>query len=146
MNRITLLPLADYQASCEVLDFARLASSLRDARFFLRRFQDGQTPKTPPALMWHGYVPALASLGLYYAAEVRHRTGSAPSSFDEMKSHWEETKRHRRMRVMPYWFGLPELHASHRSWLVKQDRKIYKKEFPDAKPGEIWFPKRKAVT
>lgn len=143
-KNLTLLPLADFAASASVLDDARLRSCMSASLFLLKRFQRGQTPTRPPGLLWHGYVPALATLGLYYAAEVAHRETRQPLQYAQLHEIWKASRTFRKPTVLPYWFGDSKLHLSHKRWLVKQD-KSYKKKFPGVKSGDLWFPQRKVV-
>lgn len=81
--------------------------------------------------MWDGYEPAFATFGLYVSAELKAR--GAKQYLDVWQRYWERTRKAqkmwKRLKKQPPWWGLPELHASHRLRLCQLDRAHYVPKF-----------------
>src|SRR5688572_10466777 len=113
MENLTLLPLADFAASAKVLDDTRLSASLDSVWYLLRNFEKGRRPTLPTGLLWDGYVASLATLGLYYGAQVRDREGRQPPAYAKIHKVWLNRKGRGKITKLPPWFGEPRLHESH---------------------------------
>ena len=121
----TFLPYADFQRSMESLDYRRLGKQRVEARQILKALTDGGGWSNHPATrMWAGHLPALilySNLAIEEWVRRGYRntmpllpTGSV---------------------VLPSWVGNPDLHASHRSNLLRKDPVYYQQhgwtESPD---------------
>ena len=111
-----LLPYPDFAASARALDPLRLGQQRLDAALLLAALEDGGPFSThPEAQRWRGYEEALRA---YLAAVVeegvrrgyRRRTWLRPSAVGY---------------PLPPWLGDEALHASHRSYLLREDPERY---------------------
>jgi hypothetical protein len=121
---LTLLPRADYQASCVKLGDDDLLAGLRAVGYIAPRLAAGRVPTQPWALLWAGYTGALGTLGAYYAAEFWHRhqkSAKAARLYKEAEDRRRELQRPRRGIALPDWFGVKELHDSHLKFLETRD-------------------------
>ena len=142
----TFLPLPDFTASLEVLDDKRLGKQRVETYQILRALTWPRYAwKNHPAVrMWRGFVPALVAYGVVncdvwtargYADTVRGQllawTGGQVPDLRGL---------HRRGQLPP-WIGVPELHRSHQSALVRKDPAHYRAVFPDV-PDDLpyWWP------
>ena len=142
----TFLPLPDLRASLEVLDDKRLGKQRVETFQILRALTWPRYAwKNHPAVrMWRGFVPALVAYGVVncdvwtargYADTVR---GSLLGWTGGAEPDWE---RLRERGQLPPWLGVPELHVSHQSALVRKDPEHYRAHFPDV-PDDLpyWWP------
>ena len=138
----TFVPYADFDASAAVLDDSRLGKQRVETLQILRAlvFPSYKGWKNHPATrMWRGFTDALVSYGIAMCDEWERRgradavrlsllefSGGSSTSDDDL----------RRRGRLPLWWGLPELHASHRSALVRKLPEHYRGYFPEADPDE----------
>src|SRR5579875_3068702 len=118
----TFLPFADFVASAAVLDDPRLGKQRVEAYQILRTL-DGVTSgwrHHPAVRMWRGYEAALVQYTLRICEEWERR-GHADTVRDKLAVHA------RPLDGMPPWLGDPDLHASHRSNLLRKDPQWYGK-------------------
>ncbi|MDP9406631.1 MAG: MSMEG_6728 family protein, partial [Actinomycetota bacterium] len=142
----TFLPLPDLRASLEVLDDKRLGKQRVETFQILRALTWPRYAwKNHPAVrMWRGFIPALVAYGVAncdvwtargYADTVRDSllqwTGGAEPDWERLRERGQ----------LPPWLGVPELHVSHQSALVRKDPSYYRAHFPDV-PDDLpyWWP------
>ncbi len=120
----TFLPYADFQQSAKVLDYKRLGKQRVEALQIHNALTGVLTKKGksykgwlnhPAVTMWRGYEDSL----LHYK--------------NVMINEWIERGYNNTMEVisiknsfdLPHWLGDERIHASHRSNLLRKDRKYY---------------------
>jgi hypothetical protein len=119
----TFLPLPDFQATAEVLDYRRLGKQRVEAFQVLKalRGESRGWVNHPAVLMWAGYEGALCEYGRIVCAEWRDR-GYVDNMYD-------------RFPVLPIveppWLGDMRLHISHQANLVRKLPEHYRLYFPD---------------
>lgn len=124
----TFLPYEDFEHSAKVLDYRRLGKQ-RVETWQLIRAINGETrgwQNHPAAVMWRGYVPALALYGAVITREWINRGYK-----DTMLERFEAILADSGDVVMPPWLGNPTLHDSHRSNLVRKFPEHYRNFWPD---------------
>lgn len=117
----TFLPYPDFEATAAVLDDVRLGKQRVEA-FQLLRALAGITKgwrNHPAARMWRGYEVALADYGLVVARAwiARGKADTVAEKITDMRGVGPS--------VAPPWLGLDEVHASHRSNLLRKDPDWY---------------------
>lgn len=124
----TFLPYPDFQASAKCLDYKRLGKQRVEAYQILRALS-GQSKgwvNHPATKMWRGYEVALAKYGAEMCKEWKAR-GYKDSLFykfaDYLVGHID---RDTLTFQLPPWVG-GSIHASHRSNLLRKDKKFYGK-------------------
>jgi len=143
----TFLPYADFARTAGVLDDRRLGKQRVEAFQILRALTwTTYGWKNHPAVrMWRGFVPALVCYGLAITDEWigRGRADTVRAQLLEFTDGAEPSRARLRDRgQLPPWLGLPALHVSHRSALVRKDRVHYRPLFPDV-PADLpylWPP------
>jgi hypothetical protein len=139
--RLTFLPKADFNLSSKLLHDKDLEASLRTAEMLLPLVANGDLVTRPWAVMWQDHPGALATLAGYYAAEswarvsrdtrtrnspaITRRREKAKARYMAIEKFRKEMVRPRRMIMLPDWFGVPEFHESHRSYLVRSRSDYY---------------------
>jgi len=127
----TFLPIADFKQSAEVLDNKRLGKQRVECKQILICLGEQVGPHVPelsrwrnhPAVkMWQGYEPALILYSVIVCAEWRAR-GFKDSLLPQFLDNY--VRRGRLKISFPYWFGFDELHASHRSNLLRKNYEHY---------------------
>lgn len=112
----TFLPDLSFKRSAEILDPKRLGNQRNEARTILASLINGGGWKNHPAVkMWRGYEEALKHYGNVIIEE------------------WVRRGYDNQMQILPVefpvllppWIGLEELHASHRSNLLRKDLHYY---------------------
>lgn len=119
----TFLPVPDFAESARILDDARLGKQ-RVETYQIIRTLDGVTRgwrNHPAVRMWRGYEPALLRYGLAVCDEWDRR-GMADTVRGKLAAHAREEGR---AVHLPFWLGDPDLHASHRSNLLRKDPVFY---------------------
>src|SRR3954453_4719118 len=122
----TFLPYADFGASSIALDDRGLGKQRVETFQILRALTwPNYAWKNHPAVrMWRGFVPALVAYGLANCAEWVRRgfsdTGEASRLAFPAGRRPTEVELWRRGQL-PAWLGLPALHLSHRSALLRKD-------------------------
>jgi Pyrimidine dimer DNA glycosylase len=131
----TFLPVPDFHESARLLDYRRLGKQRVETHQLLKAIH-GETRgwvNHPAAVMWRRYAPALHAYGRAMCVEwiARGYNDSMLDRFDDPADP-----------KMPYWFGDPALHLSHRSNLIRKNPAHYSPLFasdPDNLPY-VWFP------
>ena len=132
----TFVPYADFAWSSQVLDDRRLGKQ-RVETFQILRALTWPTyawKNHPATRMWRGFVPALVAYGLANCDEwVRRGHGDTvrESLLDFTGGAAPDVEQLREEGRVPPWLGLPALHVSHRSALVRKDPGHYRRYFPD---------------
>lgn len=131
------IPLADPAATAltlstkhllEVQDECVLLAQVFNGR---KRWDDLTPLQTDLHDMWENYQPAFATFGLYISAELKSR--GAKQYMQVWQSYWERTRKAqklwKRLTQYPHWWGVPELHESHRLRLCQLDKTHYLSKF-----------------
>jgi hypothetical protein len=120
----TFLPYPDLTASCVVLDDRRLGKQRVETFQVLRALTWPEYAwKSHPAVrMWRGFVPGLVRYGVESCREWTRR-GYADSVLPQLLA-WSGGEVPEGPELPP-WFGVEELHRSHRSSLVRKDPEHY---------------------
>lgn len=119
----TFLPVPAFAESARLLDDARLGKQ-RVETYQIIRTLDGVTRgwrNHPAVRMWRGYEPALLRYGLAVCDEWDRR-GMADTVREKLAVHAREAGR---AVHLPFWLGDANLHASHRSNLLRKDPNFY---------------------
>ena len=131
----TFLPYPDLQQSVRVLDYRRLGKqrveTFQVLNILLSRTQTKGWRNHPVTLMWEGYEPALQLYQNYTIKEWIDRGYKNTMQYEEIASG---------PIVMPPWFGLDELHKSHRSNLLRKDYEYYSQYFDEDPNLEYYWP------
>ena len=133
----TFLPYPDFKRSAEVLDRQRLGKQRSEALVLLRICRDGKSRwknhpiwkmwfKNPEALALYGVVICEEWIKRGYRDTCKEKILAANremggSELEELRRKYEE----REEGFLPSWFGSEELHASHRSNLLRKDQDHY---------------------
>jgi hypothetical protein len=131
----TFLPFASFTASAEVLDYRRLGKQRVEALQIINVLRGRQKTNGwrnhPAVLMWAGYEPALEK---YHDTMIIEWVQRGYNNSMNLIMPTEEI-------VMPWWYGNRDLHASHRSNLLRKDDEYYGRfgwsESPDL---PYWWP------
>lgn len=114
----TFLPYSDFADSVKCLDYKRLGKQRVEAMQTHNQITRGKGgyPYHPVNKMWQEYPDALAlyhnlCIDEWVARGYKNTMSYIP--FDQMD--------------MPHWLGNEQLHASHRSNLLRKDYDFYKK-------------------
>ncbi|MBO4209505.1 MSMEG_6728 family protein [Micromonospora echinofusca] len=148
----TFLPYPDFLASARSLDQRRLGKQRVEAIQVLRGLtRPGYGWRNHPAVkMWAGYEEALVRYGLdvcaVWCAGGRADTCAttlvtdlaAACGIDRVRSQAELAA----AGELPPWLGRDDLHASHRSSLLRKDPGHYRPIFGDVPPDleYVWPP------
>lgn len=112
----TFLPYANFNRSAAALDNKRLGKQRSEAKQILNALTNGGGWANHPAVrMWRGYESSLAMYGAAICIEWRNR-GFRDTLLDWF---WEQV-RHLPACGPPPWLGREDLHASHRSNLLRK--------------------------
>lgn len=137
----TFLPYPSFERSAKVLDYRRLGKQRVEAwQIFLALFDPDYGWQNHPAVkMWRGYEVALLWYGVTMCEEwiargykdtLRIKFMSVLNAYDVSRRFFYET---------PLWHGNRKFHKSHKSNLLRKDKKYYSKHFknvPDNLPYE----------
>jgi hypothetical protein len=137
----TFLPYPDLRASCVVLDDRRLGKQRVETFQILRALTwSSYAWKNHPAVrMWRGFVPGLVEYGLESCREWTRR-GHTDSVAQQLLAWTGGREPHD--APLPPWWGLEELHRSHRSALLRKEPAHYRPIFGD-EPDDLpylWPP------
>lgn len=154
----TFLPWDDFEESAASLDQKRLGKQRVEAMQILNILvsleptllprnessdQKRGWARHPATLMWQGYEHALAEYGIAICEEWKAR-GYNDGCLARFKQHIElNVPRDRGLTVaaeMPWWFGEPEFHESHRAMLMLKDPLFYGPQFPPSEMTDYWWP------
>lgn len=148
----TFLPYSDFTASARVLDYRRLGKQrvetfqLLNAIRGVDKYGEPKEHKGwvnhPAAVMWRGYVPALALYGVAMCDEWIRR-GYNDSLRPKLRDIFLAEDDGGSTRN-PWWLGDREFHRSHQSNLLRKDFEYYSEIFGDVPtdlpyvwPGEL---------
>jgi len=114
----TFLPYPSFEQSVAVLDNRRLGKQRVEAMQLVRAIADGGAwSRHPAAIMWQEHTEALM---LYHDVCIIEWTQRGFRNTMRMFNPGPL-----RLRDFPDWLGLPALHASHRSNLLRKDSSHY---------------------
>lgn len=117
----TFLPYPNIVKSLKVLDNKRLGKQRVEAfqilNILLNRTQTRGWRNHPAVRMWKGHINALK---FYFNEAVKEWKKRG------FRNNMEPEKIHGRI-IFPKWFGNKRFHASHRSNLLRKDKKFYSK-------------------
>lgn len=125
----TFLPYADFTQSAIALDYRRLGKQRVEVKQLIKAI-NGESKgwvNHPAAVMWRGYVPALAVYGMSMCREwiARGYKDSLLPEFTEIViNNTDGLER-------PDWIGDARVHLSHQSNLVRKDPAFYRPIFGD---------------
>lgn len=122
----TFLPVADFRASAEMLDYKRLGKQRVEALQLIRAITGVSKGwrNHPAAHMWQHHVTALMQYHDICIDEwVRRGYVNTMLKFNP------------RCYTMPPWFGDDAFHATHRSNLLAKDFEFYRKYDWKEEPG-----------
>lgn len=129
----TFLPLPSFRESARCLDNKRLGKQRVECKQILLCLGLPIGPHVPgkrgwrshPAvLMWSGYETALLTYSIVVCREWRSR-GFKDRLHEEFVAAYSRIRPTIDANRYPPWFGAPELHASHRSALLRKDSGHY---------------------
>lgn len=135
---VTFVPFADFTACAKSLDYRRLGKQRVEA-YQIWRTLTGKSNgwKNHPAVKaWKGHTCALAK---YTNAMIREWVLRGYRNNMELLPHCENPK-------MPWWWGLEEIHASHRGVLNRKKPDFYVFENTMGFTEYIWPHKINAIT
>lgn len=138
----TFLPYPDLRASCVVLDDRRLGKQRVETFQVLRAltWPEYAWKNHPAVRMWRGFVPALVEYGVESCREWTRR-GYADAVAEQLLA-WTGGEPPSGAPLPP-WFGLEQLHLSHRSALLRKDPDHYRPLFGPHEPDDLpylWPP------
>lgn len=125
------MPHPEFYKSAQVLDNRRLGLARVNAWRILRdlRGEDKNGYSTSPSVnMWRTHEGALAWYGMQLCEEWISR-GYKDNMYDKFEAMFDEYKERRRSGdnriTVPSWLGNEDIHASHRSNLLRRNKKWY---------------------
>lgn len=124
----TFLPYADYSYSAQCLDNKRLNKQLVEVQQILNTLSNPNAKgwKNHPAVkMWKGHELSLALYGAIIYVEYKKRFNQKQHKSGEyiLKEYLKPTSS--QVLEYPPWLGNKDFHASHRSNLLRKDKKWY---------------------
>ena len=125
----TFLPYSDFKESAQCLDMKRLGKQRVEVLQLLNSFHkpDYKGWKNHPAReMWRGYENALALYGMV-VCEAWLERGYKDTCWGKINAYYDKSK----PTTMPSWFGMTDLHTSHKSNLIRKNPDHYKQLWPD---------------
>lgn len=123
----TFLPYPNFHVTAEVLDYRRLGKQRVETWQILNalRGESKGWVNHPATRMWRGYESALVEYGIVMCNEWIRRGYN-----DTMRERFLPLFKHTGTFDYPWWLGMPELHLSHQSNLVRKDAVYYRPHFP----------------
>lgn len=129
----TFLPYPDFKKTAKVLDYRRLGKQRVEAMQILNALQveNYGWRNHPVVKMWKGYEQALLEYKNVMIKEWIRRGFKNNMKVESIEGQVE----------YPHWLGNKELHASHRSNLLKKDYEYYSQYDWKEEPGMnyIWL-------
>lgn len=118
----TFLPYDSFSESAKCLDYRRLGKQRVEAWQIYRALtvKDYGWKNHPIVKMWNGYEAALLFYGIEICKEWKRRGYN-----DTMLERFEQELLKYKEIVDPVWLGNKKFHASHRSNLLRKDKKFY---------------------
>ena len=122
----TFLPSPSYDESARVLDNKRLGKQRVETKQILLALPktEGGWINHPATKMWRGHEISLCQYGLAMCWEWQRR-GYKDSLYDFFAAALAQYEEDGRTFLPPPWLGEDEVHASHRSNLLRKDREFY---------------------
>lgn len=146
----TFLPYPDYEKSAQVLDDKRLGKQRSESIIILKTLLGmyparGGWPHHPATKMWGGHESALMAYTVAMCTEWRAR-GHKDTCLDWLCALAKTQGWPLEGGAPPYWWGLPRLHQSHRSNLLRKLPEHYRCFWPD-EPADLpyYWPKPKLM-
>lgn len=142
----TFLPYPSFERSAKVLDDEQLLTQCNDVVTILEVLHEinldredmGEDWLDHPAIkMWKTYEPQLCLYGLAMCTELQSRTGSYMNLVDVITWHFVCATGGEHESGLPPWFGNPDFHLSHRSYLMSKDYAHYSLYFDVDTPVNI---------
>jgi len=133
----TFLPYADFARSAAVLDSPRLGKQRVECLQVLRALELDEYGwrSHPVVVMWRGRTPALVVYSLEVVRAWRergHADSTEPLITEFAPEHVGSTQADlARDGLLPGWLGGEDVHRSHRSALLRKDRRYYGRVFGD---------------
>jgi len=122
----TFLPLPDFRASAQCLDYRRLGKQRVECKQILSALTNGGGWRNHPAVkMWRGFEDALRVYMWECIEEWKRRGYNNTMSVDLPVTY-----------VVPPWFGEEDFHASHRSNLLRKAPEHYQ-QFGWSEPDDL---------
>ena len=122
----TFLPYSDYATSARVLDYKRLGKQRVETKQILLAMNktSGGWVNHPATKMWRGYEIELCRYGFSMCKEwvLRGYSDSLAVFFMDTLHNYTSDGRNDRP---PPWLGADDIHASHRSNLLRKDPVFY---------------------
>ena len=121
----TFLPYSDFNKTAKCLDYRRLGKQRVETwQIYQALTKENYGWKQHPTVkMWRGYEYALLWYGFVITMEWKRR-GYKDKMLDRFINELKQVKKY---MYMPKWLGNKKLHASHRSNLLRKDKKYYSK-------------------
>lgn len=125
----TFLPYPSFTRSAKVLDRQRLGKQRVETYQILLALSGKKSSwiNHPAVKMWRGYENSLVQYGVAVCREWKRR-GYQDTCLEKIRRLRNTKKR----TIHPSWIGKREFHASHKSNLIRKDKKHYGKYFPNA--------------
>lgn len=120
----TFLPLPNYRATAQCLDYRRLGKQRIEAKMLLHLLTDSKTKNTSPwrnhpiVEMWEGYEYSLCIYGMIMCEEWIDR------KYKDNTLPWFQDM-HAKLIDQPLQYFSKELRSSHRAALLKKDYNHY---------------------
>lgn len=136
----TFLPYEDFERCASVLDYRRLGKQRVETLQILQAIAfDTRWRNHAATKMWVGYEVALIAYGSIVCMEWLDRgykdaCHAKIGAFTEIFGDEVE---------LPHWLGDEDLHASHRSNLMRKDPKYYKQFFDEPSTYPYIWPRGK---
>lgn len=140
----TFLPLPSFRGSAEVLDNKRLGKQRVECKQILLclgvpvgEHKPGRKGwrNHPAVRMWEGYELQLASYSILVCRAWRAR-GFQDTLLAQFMGVYHDLRQHVESNPYPPWFGWDDLHASHRSNLLRKDSDYYS-QFGWSEPNDL---------
>lgn len=131
----TFLPYPSFTESARVLDYRRLGKQRVETWQIIRAMR-GETKgwtNHPCTNMWRGHETALAAYGLAMCEEWKQRGYN-----DTMTERFLEIVAAEPNFDLPRWYGMKELHLSHKSNLIRKFPEFYSHLFPGV-PADLEY-------
>lgn len=140
----TFLPYPSFAESAKCLDDKRLLNQRNEALVILKQncgcYERGW-PNHPAVLMWKGHEASLAMYALTVCQQSLLRGFDAPMWADVMDIVIGKSVPIERYDDWPWWLGIEEFHASHRSNLLRKDPAWYNQfDWTEGPDLPYWWP------
>lgn len=122
----TFLPSSDYAESARILDYRRLGKQRVETKQILLALDktSGGWVNHPATNMWRGYKLELARYGFTMCREWVNR-GYNDTLMEFFIGAMDSLEEDGHLYKLPPWLGDDDIHASHRSNLLRKDREFY---------------------